>query len=108
MITVLVGEENGIQGFRGNTQGLYSVADLPRAEADVDQYPAILCRDKSTVSATTTSENRELEHSVLHIADLRVCQARVFEKTQYFVFLRIGTSICSVNRRERSHQIGRA
>ena len=86
MITVFVGEENGVQGFGGNTQGGQAVANLSGAEADIDQYPAILCRDKSTVSAATASENRELEHSVLHIADLQVCQARVFEKTQYFVF----------------------
>src|ERR1700678_2182582 len=95
VISVLMCEQNGIEAIRGDTKRFQSQANLSRTETDVDQYPAILRCDKSAVSGTATSENRELEHSVLHIAEPQACQARVSQKRNILCVGVPAMSICS-------------
>ena len=62
MIAVFVGEEDAVELIRGNSALGEAQDELARAQAAVDQQPAMIGRDERAVSRAPAPEHRQTEH----------------------------------------------
>ena len=62
MIAVFVGEEDAIELVRGDPALGEAQDELARAQAAVDQQPAMIGRDERAVSRAPAPEHRQTEH----------------------------------------------
>ena len=62
MIAVLVGEEHAIELLGRDSALLETQDELPRAQAAIDEKPAMIGRDQRAVSRAPAAEHRQTEH----------------------------------------------
>jgi hypothetical protein len=74
MIAMLVGEQNPIELFKGDTALFETQDDLARAQSAVDENFTMIGRDECAISGTATAEHGETEHAPYLAAMLRDAQ----------------------------------
>ena len=63
MIAVFVREQNAIELLDADSAKLESRKNLARAQAAIDQKPAMIGRDERAIPGAAAAEHRETEHS---------------------------------------------
>ena len=65
MITMLVGDEDPVQGFGLYSYRLKPPADLASAQPGINQESAAVRNQKRAISRASTAEHRQTEHRLI-------------------------------------------
>src|SRR6266850_1419501 len=63
MVAVLVGQENAVEFVRGKPAEREPEEELARAQAAIDEQPAMIGRDQRAIARASAAEHGQTEHA---------------------------------------------